>query len=61
MSWIGTYGRCAKDAFEEFATKRCKVECAVLDKDMNLHDILDWPQGKAMMVFRTSVDGVSVI
>lgn len=61
MYWIGTSGRYAKDAFEEFAIKRCKVECAVLDSEMRLHDIPDWPQGHAMTVFRTKQDGESVI
>jgi len=61
MHWIGTSGRHGKEAFEEFATKQCKVECSVLDSEMQLHDILDWPQGHAMTVFRTNQDGASVI
>ena len=60
MSWIGSYRRCAKDAFEEFGTKRCKVECSVLDKDMVLHNAMDWPAGEAMMVFRTKRTLVNV-
>lgn len=61
MSWVGSFGRCAKDAFEEFGTKRCKVEVSVLDCNMNLLDVMSWPPGNAMMVFRTKQDGASVI
>ena len=53
MSWIGTYGRCAEDAFNEFATKKCKVERAVLCPDMQLRGVLDWPHGFCMLVFKT--------
>ena len=53
MSWIGEYGSAAEDAFEEFAIKTCKIKRMVLDEDMKLHDIDDWPYGNAMTVFQT--------
>ena len=53
MSWIGTYRAGAKDAFEEFATKKCKVETAVLCPDMQLRNVLDWQPGFCMLVFKT--------
>ncbi len=54
MHWIGKYNDCAKDAFEEFGSKQCKVEKRVLDCNMNLHKIEDWPNGHAMTVFKTN-------
>ena len=53
MSWIGTYGRGAKDMFEEFGIKRCKVQQKVLDDNLELHEVSDWPCGEAMLVFKT--------
>ncbi len=53
MSWIGTYGRDAKNAFEEFGTKRCKVLAKVLSDKFELHEETDWPYGEAMLVFKT--------
>lgn len=53
MSWIGAYRDSAKDAFEEFAIKKCKVEQAVLCPDMQLRDVMDWPHGFCMLVFKT--------
>ena len=59
MSWIGSYRSSARDAFEEFGIKRCKVEKKVLNSGLELCD--KWPQGHAMRVFRTKVDGVGII
>ena len=53
MSWVGTYRTAARDAFEEFAIKRCKVKRAVLCPDMQLRDVMDWPHGFCMLVFKT--------
>jgi hypothetical protein len=53
MSWIGSYRDAAKDAFEEFAVKRCKVRTAVLCPDMQLREVMDWPHGFCMLVFKT--------
>lgn len=61
MSWIGKYGSGAKDVFEEFGTKACKVECMILDKNMRLHCLGDWPEGDTMTVFKTSIDGVNLL
>ena len=61
MSWIGSFGSCAKEAFEEFAVKRCKVESKCLTENLSLCDPLSWPGGFNMLVFRTSVDGIRVI
>ena len=49
MSWIGTYGSCAKDAFEDFAAKRCKTITMCLNDKLEL--VKDWPSGFAMLVF----------
>ena len=54
MSWIGSYGRSGRDAFEEVGIKRCKVPHMVLGADMELHDITDWPHGEAMTVYQTN-------
>ena len=54
MSWIGKYGSSARDMFEEYGIKKCKVECMVLDSDMKLHHLQDWPQGLSMTVFHTN-------
>ncbi|HUW90043.1 MAG TPA: hypothetical protein VMV43_05935 [Candidatus Nanopelagicaceae bacterium] len=43
----------AKECFEEFGTKRCKVENMVLSEDLKLYDILDWPPGFCMSVYKT--------
>jgi len=51
MSWIGSYGRDAKAAFEEFGTKRCKTVKKVLTEDLKLVDVLDWPAGFNMLIF----------
>lgn len=61
MHWIGKYRDAARDAFEEFATKQCKVDHKVLDSTLQLHEPLDWPHGHAMAVYRTKVDGVSLL
>jgi hypothetical protein len=61
MSWIGSYKSDAKDAFEEFATKQCKVEYKVLDNQLNMHDTRNWPAGNTMMIFHTKIDGISLI
>lgn len=61
MSWIGKYGSAAKDMFEEFAVKECKVECMVLGSDMKLYAMKDWPHGNTMTVFKTSIDGVMIV
>lgn len=61
MSWVGKYGSGAKEMFEEFGAKACKVECMVLDQNMRLHHLGDWPEGYAMTVFQTSIDGVSLV
>lgn len=53
MSWLGTYRENAKDAFEEFADKKCKVETSVLCPDMKLRNVSDWPNGFCMLVFKT--------
>ena len=42
-----------EDYFNECADKKCKVETKVLGEDFKLYDILSWPHGKAMQVFRT--------
>lgn len=54
MYWIGTYRREGKSAFEEFGTKECKVEIGVIDCNMILHEINDWPNGLAMTVLKTA-------
>lgn len=51
MHWIGTYGASAEEAWEEFGIKRCKVAKRILDCNMELHKIEDWPHGHAMTVF----------
>lgn len=61
MSWVGSYGTEAREMFEEYGRKPCKVDCMVLDNDMRLHDLKDWPQGHTMTVFRTSLDGVNLV
>lgn len=61
MSWIGTFRGEAKEAFEEFGNPRCKVERKCLTEDLTLCDILDWPHGFNMTVFKTSENGVRVI
>jgi len=53
MSWVGTYGRDAKEAFEEFGVKKCKVPCMVLGPDLHLREISDWPEGFCMTVYKT--------
>jgi len=55
MSWVGKYGESARSAFEEFGTKRCKVESAVLNADMQLCEV--WPMGEAMRAYRTNASG----
>jgi len=63
MAWIGKYGRAAKDAFEEFAIKKCKVPQFVLTADMRLlpDPLYNWPHGDAMLVFQTKQDGVPLV
>jgi len=61
MSWVGQYKSSAREMFEEFGRKNCKVECQVLDNDMRLHDPADWPHGNAMTVFQTSLGGVKIV
>ena len=56
MSWIGSYGSEAHDAFEELATKDCKVETMNLDTDLEL--CKKWPPGHTMLVFKTKIAGV---
>jgi hypothetical protein len=51
MSWIGSYGRSAKKAFEEFAVKECKVEYGFLNSKLEVCQ--EFPQGHGMMVFKT--------
>lgn len=53
MRWIGTYRRDAREAFEEFSIKKCKVVKKFLNSDLELCD--EWPQGEAMTVFLTGV------
>ena len=53
MHWIGVYGVDCEDMFNEFATKECKVDTAVLCPDLKLRDIIDWPEGFCMLVFKT--------
>ena len=59
MSWVGSYGTEAQAAFEEFGIKECKVETKTLDSEFSLCS--EWPSGPAMLVFRTKINGVSVI
>lgn len=58
MSWVGKYREEAKEAFEEFGTKRPKIEMMVLDNKMTLHELTDWPDGYAMTVYKTKIDGI---
>ncbi len=53
MSWIGMYRDCAKEAFEEFSIKECKVDQAVLCPDLKLREVNKWPKGFCMLVFKT--------
>lgn len=55
MFWVGTYGVESKDAFEEFATKQCKVKTAVLCPNLQLLEIKAWPHGFCMLVFQTGL------
>lgn len=50
--WVDNFGDAAKDAFEEFGTKRCKVKTAVLCPDLQLRDVGKWPEGFCMLVFK---------
>ena len=59
MSWIGKYRDGAKEMFEEYGIKQCKVERMALDSDMRL--CTKWPVGNAMTVYRTSIDGVPIL
>ena len=59
MSWIGKYSTGAKDMFEEYGSKQCKVERKVLDE--NMHLVTVWPRGNAMTVYRTSIDGHRIL
>ena len=51
--WISDFHDSAKNAFDEFAIKRCKVQNAVLCPDMQIRDVMDWPNGFCMLVFKT--------
>jgi len=53
MSWIGTYREGAKDMFEEFGIKRCKVPQMVLGEDLEFYEVSDWPYGFCMTVYKT--------
>lgn len=61
MSWVGAYGRDAKAMFEEFGKKRPKIEMMVLDRKTRLLPLLAWPEGVAMTVYRTKIEGVPVL
>ncbi len=62
MHWIGKYGAEARSAFEEFGTPRPKVEIKTLGEDLRLYPMTEWPADmKAMSVYRTKIDGVSII
>jgi hypothetical protein len=55
MHWIGTYREEAVKAFNEFATKQCKVERLFLNEQMELVSV--WPEGQAMTCFKTNKKG----
>ena len=61
MHWIGLYGEYAKELFAEFSVRKPKVEIGVLDSAIELHPWTDWPNGHAMTVYRTKINGVSVV
>jgi hypothetical protein len=61
LYWTGKYRDDAREAFEEFGLKKCKVSSGVLDCNMVMHTHEDWPYGNAMSVYRTKVNGVAVI
>jgi hypothetical protein len=53
MSWIGTYGSRAEEAYNEFATKKCKVPEGFIDGAGNFYgSVYDIPRlVNTMMVF----------
>ena len=53
MSWIGKCREGAREMWEEFGIKRCKVPVMVLSDKLVLHELTDWPHGEAMTVFKT--------
>ena len=61
MYWIGKYREGARECFEEFGLKKCKVEHGVLDCNMEMHSVETWPNGLAMTVYRTKINGKSVV
>ncbi len=54
MSWIGKYGEDAKEMWEEYGIKKCKVPVMVLSDKLELHEKSDWPHGEAMTVYRVA-------
>lgn len=52
MSWGGKYREKAEEMWEEYGTKRCKVERRYLTETLQLVD--EWPMGQAMTVYRTN-------
>ena len=53
MYWVGFCREDPKGAFEEFGVKRCKIKQAVLCPDLELRNVLAWPEGFCMLVFKT--------
>lgn len=53
MRWIGKFKNRAKEAFEEFSIKDCKVIRKVLNENLELFNVSSWPKGQCMLVFKT--------
>jgi hypothetical protein len=51
MHWVGKYGESAVSMWEEYGTKKCKVDRMFLNEDMEI--VGEWPSGHAMTVFNT--------
>lgn len=51
--WRRIYGIAGRDAYNEFAIKRCKVKHGVLCPDLKVRPIAEWPAGFCMGVYKT--------
>ena len=59
MYWVGSFREDPRGAFEEFGIKRCKVPVMCLGTDLKLYDIIDWPEGFCMTVFKTDSNQIA--
>jgi hypothetical protein len=51
--WRRVYREDPQGAFQVFGTNRCKVKQMCLAPDLELHEIMDWPEGFCVLVFKT--------